>query len=445
MPLYATQAASATTSDLYTLDSDTAVATSIGPTGHAFTGLAFDPTDGTLYGITSPQDGNPATRKALFTIDPATGASTLVGLLQGPAGATAPLADITFDSSGQLYGWSGQTGDIHLVNKADGTYTVLGVGLGLSPSSAALAFDSDDVLWLLARVSGITNLYTVDPETSDPTLVGPIVPSSSDYPAALTFDADGLLWWMNGGGGGSGVRLRTLNTITQEWTVVGTSSTDPGNNFDGLTWTVSGAPSFPTFKRIKFGDGLDVTDEGGGVIRVDVGIVGGTAGGDGGNGGSGTGPDITGLEYPRFVTFLASTIMTDSFGRQCFSFDETPVNSYDPNVEIAIRDPIDSQVIKMLSVGTYHLEAICFLGVGGAHPGAVQFNGTGFTGFDLHVLPNIPDFDSFSGFVSGTANWIIHPTSIPYSFDLWVHSESPIISGSTDCRCVLTITKYTPT
>lgn len=268
MPLYATKAAAATTSDLYTLNPATAVATSIGPTGHAFTGLAFDPTTDILYGVTSPNDGDVPSRNSLFTIDMTTGAATLVGAISGGAGVIS-LSDIAFDSSGQLYGYGAATGNLHVVNKSTGGYTT--VTLGLGASNAALSFDGADVLYLVARVFTVTGLYTIDVGTGGDTLLGTLDPASSLRPSALSYGSDGDLWWLNGGGGGSGVRLRTLDIATQAWTIVVDSPTAPGDDFDGLVW--AGAIPVTTFTTIKFGDGLKVTDEGGGVIRVDLDLV----------------------------------------------------------------------------------------------------------------------------------------------------------------------------
>lgn len=272
MPLYAAMASGATTSDLYTLDPTTAVATSIGPTGHAFTALAFDPTTGTLYGVTSPSSA--ANPKTLFTIDETTGDATLIGVIFSAVYGTPVISDIAFNSSGQLYGTSGSSPYIHVIDKTSGTYTRLSDGVS---SISALAFDDSDVLYVVSG-SGTTSLYTVDATTGVPTLLGPIVPSSSQNAAALSFDSDGLLWWISGAGVH---RLNTLNVSTRAWAVVGTDAANPGDNFDALAWGVGSGDSGefgPEFTKIKFGDGLSVIEEGDGVIRVDSGASVVTAG-----------------------------------------------------------------------------------------------------------------------------------------------------------------------
>lgn len=236
MILYAAQAASVTASDLYVLDSTTAVATSIGPTGHAFTAFAFDPTSGIMYGGTTPNSAVTAQRRSLFTIDPATGDVTFIAQFNGPAGVT-PMADFAFDSSGQLYGWSGQSGYIYSIDKTDASYADTLPNSGLSVPAASIEFDDDDVLYHLVRQAGVTKLYTIDfGDDGTPVLVGEITPAASLYPAAATFGPDGLLWWINGGFEGASVRLRTLDVSTLAHAVVGASSSNPGNNFDALAW-----------------------------------------------------------------------------------------------------------------------------------------------------------------------------------------------------------------
>ena len=75
-------------SDLYRIDPATGDATDIGPTGYAVNGLVVSPT-GTIYA-----SGN----DCLITIDPTTGAGTLVGSPQYTSSG-----DLAFDASGDLY------------------------------------------------------------------------------------------------------------------------------------------------------------------------------------------------------------------------------------------------------------------------------------------------------------------------------------------------------
>src|ERR1700686_4476231 len=80
--LYMATGSNGVNGQLYTVDPSTAVATLVGPiligaNPVGITGLAFNPLTGVLYGATSNDGPNP--EAALITIDPTTGAATLVG------------------------------------------------------------------------------------------------------------------------------------------------------------------------------------------------------------------------------------------------------------------------------------------------------------------------------------------------------------------------------
>ena len=105
-----------------------AIESEAGP--HAITGLAFD-ADGTLWATdaTSGLDEGPAPAPQLLTIDPATGAATLVGdLVEGETNHRS-ISDITFVGS-TLLGWSRTNNGPVSIDTATGAVTVLGEGLG---------------------------------------------------------------------------------------------------------------------------------------------------------------------------------------------------------------------------------------------------------------------------------------------------------------------------
>src|SRR5215216_3279616 len=89
--LYGADGAGGNLSNLYILDPTSGGAfQNIGPIGFAVTGLAVDPTDGTLYGSTSRMtSGGAPNPGSLITIDRATGAGSLVGDLRPDADAAA--------------------------------------------------------------------------------------------------------------------------------------------------------------------------------------------------------------------------------------------------------------------------------------------------------------------------------------------------------------------
>jgi hypothetical protein len=227
--LYAAKGGSSTTSDLYTVDPATAVGTSVGAIGHAMTGLAFDPTDGTLFGTTSPSStANPNT---LVTINTTTGAATVIGALS----KTVP--DIAFDSTGVLYGWNNTDARVATINKASGVVSNLASApafVGFA-SGNGLSFNSTDVLYFAPK--GATgDLYTVNTASGAQSALGAMVqgtlPTSSGSIMAFAFDAGDVLYGIY-----NGAQLATVNVSTRTWANIGTLS--PGSLWDALAWSVT--------------------------------------------------------------------------------------------------------------------------------------------------------------------------------------------------------------
>jgi hypothetical protein len=150
--LYAASAAGAA-GNLYLLNPDTgAVIQTIGPTNdvtganYSITGLAVHPTTGVLYGSTG--NANTAAQATLVTINPATALVTVVGPFNaGPvnsSGSPATMADIDFDSAGNLFGVGSIGGpQLYSINTLTAQATVIGGtgltsttggGLGISPT-----------------------------------------------------------------------------------------------------------------------------------------------------------------------------------------------------------------------------------------------------------------------------------------------------------------------
>ena len=133
--LYGADGKGAVAGNLYLVDPRDGTSVAIGPIEsedgpHAVTGLAFA-ADGTLWATdaTSGLDEGPAPNPRLLTIDPATGAATVVGdLVQGPTRHRS-IADITFVGS-TLLGWSRTNNGPVSIDTATGAVTVLGEGLG---------------------------------------------------------------------------------------------------------------------------------------------------------------------------------------------------------------------------------------------------------------------------------------------------------------------------
>lgn len=142
--LYATQACGSCdvpATGLYTIDPATGAATLVGDTGESITGLDFHPTTGVLYGTTTP---NSNTASSLITIDPATGAVTVIG----PHGVDRAMIDLTFAPDGTLYGWaeSGED-DAVTINLLTGAATLVGEA-NVNSGGCALDMAPDGFLYL---------------------------------------------------------------------------------------------------------------------------------------------------------------------------------------------------------------------------------------------------------------------------------------------------------
>ncbi len=238
---------------LYTIDNfQTApVAEEIGPVGSIWS-LAGDPATGGLYGTTID---SPTT--SVYSIDPATGATTLIGtpgiadqnsLAFGPDGylyswgygifdnlyrvnpvtgaATFVLdtghwgADLAFDTDGTLYGIS-YDGSLLRFDLTNLTSTVVGTltsDQGLLAQgyyAPGLIIDSQGVMYAVASIEGspLADLYRVDKTTAAATWIGSIA-----FP--------------NGFGGTGDLALLPGSTTTSFYTVtLAAGQTSTGNNF----------------------------------------------------------------------------------------------------------------------------------------------------------------------------------------------------------------------
>jgi hypothetical protein len=206
--------------NLYTVDPTTAASTLVGPvdiggtTNVAITGLAFHPMTGVLYGVTSNISSN---ARSLVTINSANGNATLIGSL-----GSFPVGDITFDAAGTLYGWMkagggglratlGRTG---LVSPTDGLVTInlsTGAATPVGPSGitnsqgSGLAFALGTLYLSTQNADG--PLRTVNPATGL-TSAGPTMDGTGSRISAMAASPTGVLFGVVGGS------LATINTGT---------------------------------------------------------------------------------------------------------------------------------------------------------------------------------------------------------------------------------------
>ena len=217
-------------SDLYTVNTATGATTSLGPIGFAVTGLAVDPTTGTLYGSTSMQ--SPSNPGSIIAINKATGAGTLVGSIGMPG---EEVADLTFDAAGTLYGWTEIFGDdLVTINTATGAATVVG-NSGLSTYGSGIADVNGTLFYSGEGVWG--DLRTVDKSTGLTTVVSTLqgAPSNTDAIAAMAAHPDtGVLFGvaLNDTDVVHPAYLVTINTATGAITTVGALP----NDFDAIAF-----------------------------------------------------------------------------------------------------------------------------------------------------------------------------------------------------------------
>lgn len=202
--------------NLYTVNPATAATTLVGPTNIgtdnvAITGLAFQPGTNILYGVTGNiSDVNP---RSLVTVNPGNGNVTLIGSL-----GSRPVVDISFRSDGTLYGWRKNAeapDDLVTINLGTGAVTSLGSSSGVSNTGGGgLAFTLGTLF--LSASSSVGVLRTVDPATGVATN-GPSMDGNESAIPAMSADPVGVLFAIEGGD-----TLVTINTSTGHITAVGT-------------------------------------------------------------------------------------------------------------------------------------------------------------------------------------------------------------------------------
>jgi hypothetical protein len=237
--LYGSAAAGAT-GRLYRLNPATgAVIQDIGPlndvTGlnYPITGLAFHPTTGMLYGSTG---NNPSTTAARFVrINPATAQVTVIGSFNaGPtnaSGTPATMADLSFDSTGNLYGVGSIGGpQLYSINLATGQATVVGntgitstTGGGIEISTTGAIFGTPTAS-RFGTYDGVTGAFM--------NIANPDKPAGGGGYGALTFIGNTLYGLNVGPGSPPPTHLVTINTTTGAVTDIGASP----NSLDAIAF-----------------------------------------------------------------------------------------------------------------------------------------------------------------------------------------------------------------
>jgi hypothetical protein len=219
------------TGELYILNPATgAMIQEVGPLNDSFnvnypiTGLAFHPLTGVLYGSTG---NNPtATAAKLVAINPASGLVTVIGSFNAgpvnPSGTPATMADIAFDSAGNLFGIGSIGGpQLYSINIGTGQATVIGStgltstsGGGLVISAAGIFYGTPTASRFGTYNSG-TGIFA--------NIANPTKPVGGGY-GALDFDENGTLFGLNvGAGSPPPTHLVTIDPATGLVTDLGAS------------------------------------------------------------------------------------------------------------------------------------------------------------------------------------------------------------------------------
>jgi hypothetical protein len=182
--------------------------------------------------------GNPVSD--LYTVDPVTGAGTLVGPYTGAAvSGFANAHDICFDASGQLYAVSSFNGDIWQIDKATAAVIKLCNGDNFG---GGCDFDSSGTFWHVGNDGFHAQIVTFNLSSCVYTIIAPDL-SDSNYYHSGSFDQFDVFWASGPGGSGSGsANLVTIAKATGVVTVIGAFSV-PG--VGGLTWGPSAGPGAP--------------------------------------------------------------------------------------------------------------------------------------------------------------------------------------------------------
>ncbi|MBI4916793.1 MAG: PKD domain-containing protein [Acidobacteria bacterium] len=143
-----------------------------------WTGLAIDPVTGTFYASTPVN---------LYTIDPTTGASTLVG----PFVNSTLMIAIAVSPTGAMYGHDISTDSIYTIDTATGTATLVGPTGYAANYAQGMDFDNEDgTLYIFLYIgSGVNHYGTVNLTTGAVTVLATSAPQGEFEGATRTLAA----------------------------------------------------------------------------------------------------------------------------------------------------------------------------------------------------------------------------------------------------------------
>lgn len=219
---------------LYTVNPNTAAFTAIAPilvggSSIGMTGLAFNPLNNVLYGVTGLE--SPNFKRNLVSINPATGAATVIGAIVDPDfGSSLGLTDLSFRSDGTLFGIS--PNNMYTINLSNAALTEIGA-TGENPPGGGLAFSPSGTLFSAGLATGTLDTLNTSTgaRTVGPTLTNSPHAGSLGAMTALAFNSAGTLFGSDSDRAQNGattvsVDLVTINTATGVVTNVGALPND---------------------------------------------------------------------------------------------------------------------------------------------------------------------------------------------------------------------------
>jgi hypothetical protein len=233
--------------ELYVINQSTgAVVQDVGPLNDALgvnypiTGLAFHPNSGVLYGST----GNAGAVDAMLVkINPATALVSVVGPFNaGPtnsSGVPATMADLAFDSAGNLYGVASIGGpNLYSINAITGQATLVGPnGVSTSTTGGGIAISPGGAFYGTPTAS---RFGTYNSGTGAFTnIANPTKPAGGAY-GALDFDGSVLYGLNVGSGSPPPTHLVTIDPATGAVTDLGVSV----NSLDAIAFQVPEPATF---------------------------------------------------------------------------------------------------------------------------------------------------------------------------------------------------------
>lgn len=208
--------------DLWAFDPTSNVVHMVGPIGFGVTSMDFDPVSGTLYGFTAP--GVPGAMRDLITINPVTGAGTLIGPTNDGGAINHIIYGCTYVGN-TLYGLDGPMLNLVTVNTATALVTVLFPGLPLAPGGGFAADLTNTNVYFMTADAAPAVIYSLNVGTGVAT-PGALLNGFTFAPGNLLAACyhQGTLYALDAavpGGGGSPRQIVSVNPATGFLTPVG--------------------------------------------------------------------------------------------------------------------------------------------------------------------------------------------------------------------------------